>query len=87
MSELPLPRRVVLLETDERAGLVAAVTLACADAGVSLEIATGPGHVLLTFAAEEATVARVQTALVGIPGVGQVRLYQIMPARAASITS
>jgi hypothetical protein len=39
------PRRVMLLETDERAGLVAALTLACANAGVSLEITTGQGHV------------------------------------------
>ncbi len=42
-------RRVVLLETDERAGLVAALAAACAAQDVSLDIVTGPGHVLITF--------------------------------------
>lgn len=78
MSEAVL-RRVALLETDERAGLVAALTLACADAGVSLEITTGPGHVLLTFVATDATVARVRAALAVIPGVRDVHFYQVRP--------
>ncbi len=84
MPEQPLPRRVVLLETDERAGLVAALTLACAEAGVSLDITTGPGHVLMTFAAGGRTVARVQAALAAVPGVRRVHLYQVRPARAAA---
>ena len=83
MSETPFMRRVVLLETDERAGLVAAVTLVCADAGVSLEIATGPGHVLLTFTAEEATVAGVRAAFAAVPGVRQVHLYRVALSREA----
>ena len=49
-------RRVVLLETDERAGLVAELAVVCNAEGISLEITTGPAHVLLTFAADEATV-------------------------------
>jgi hypothetical protein len=81
MSEATLFRRVVLLETDERAGLVAALTLACANASVSLDITTGTGHVLLTFSADTETVARVQTALASVPGVRHIHLYQVIPPR------
>jgi hypothetical protein len=81
MSAPVLSRRVVLLETDERAGLVAAIALACADAGVSLEITTGPGHVLLTFAADDATITRVQPSLAAVPGVRNVSVFQVAPHR------
>ncbi len=79
-------RRVVLLETDERAGLVAALALACAEEGVSLDITSGPGHVLLTFAADGATVARVRDTLAAVPGVRGVHLYEVLSARAAAVS-
>ena len=36
-----MARRVVLLETDERAGLVASLANVCAERGVSLDISSG----------------------------------------------
>ncbi len=86
MSETHEPRRVVLLETDERAGLVAALTLACADAGVSLDITSGPGHVLLTFSAVDATLRHVQSALEAVPGVRRVHPYRVFASRETSET-
>lgn len=73
----PLPRRVVLLETDERAGLVAALAAACAAHSVSLEMVTGPGHVLLSFAADTATAERLLPALRGIGGVLDLQSYTV----------
>jgi len=74
-------RRVVLLETDERAGLVATLSAACAAQDVSLEIVTGQGHVLITFAAEDTTLAAVLTALQAVPGVTQAHSYTVFPRR------
>ena len=70
-------RRVLLLETDERAGLVAALTAACAERGISLEISTGPGHVLITFQADDDMTAKAVTVLEGIGGVASVRAYAV----------
>lgn len=71
-------RRVLLLETDERPGLVAAVAACCAENGVSLEITTGPGHILVTFEAADPVVAALRTALEGVSGVTQAHPYQVV---------
>lgn len=76
-ASLSAPRRVLLLETDERSGLVAALAAACAAQDVSLEIVTGPGHVLLTFAAADATLAALEPSLRAIGGVLDVRPYTV----------
>ena len=76
-------RRVVLLETDERAGLVAELAVVCKAAGISLEITTGPAHVLLTFAADEVTVDELRPCLEAVPGVERVHVYKVLPSRAA----
>jgi hypothetical protein len=71
-SQTPLAgatRRVVLLETDERAGLVAALAAVCAAQNVSLDIVTGPGHVLITFDTEEATLEALLPKLQAVGGV------------------
>ena len=72
-----LERRVVLLETDERAGLVAAVATACAARDVSMEISTGPGHVLIMFSADAETTAATVEALECVPGVAGVHAYRV----------
>ena len=72
-----LPRRVLLLETDERAGLVAALADACAAQGVSLEMVTGPGHVLLSFAADDLTAERLLPSLRAIGGVLDLQPYTV----------
>jgi len=74
-SSSTLPRHVLLLETDERAGLVAAVAAACAAHSVSLEMVTGPGHVLLSFAADEPTADRLLPSLRAIGGVLNLQPY------------
>jgi hypothetical protein len=71
-------RRVFLLETDERAGLVAALAAACAARDVSLDITTGPGHVLLTFDASDTQVAALVGDLAAVGGVMSVRPYQVV---------
>ncbi len=76
-STLSNQRRVVLLETDERAGLVASIANACADHGISLEIATGPGHVLITFSAADTDVDAVRNSFSAIPGVSGVHAYAV----------
>ena len=81
MIEATQTRRVVLLETDERAGLVAELAVVCAAQGISLEITTGSGHVLLTFATDEETVGRVRSDLEAVPGVERVHVYQVLPSR------
>ena len=78
-------RRVVLLETDERAGLVAELAVVCKAAGISLEITTGPAHVLLTFAADEQTLDDLRPSLESVHGVQRVHVYQVLPVRAAPI--
>lgn len=70
-------RRVLLLETDERPGLVAAIAACCSENGVSLEITTGPGHVLVTFEAADDAVGRLQGALAGVDGVTTVHPYRV----------
>lgn len=71
------PRRVMLLNTDERAGLVASLAAKCAERAVSLEISTGPGHVVLTFQADDSTVENLNTSLAGIDGVVNVKTYSV----------
>lgn len=70
-------RRVVLLETDERSGLVASLANACAARGVSLEISTGPGHVLITFAASDEDARETLDALRGVAGVSAAHPYTV----------
>jgi hypothetical protein len=70
-------RRVLLLETDERAGLVAGLAAACAGQDVSLEIVTGPGHVLITFAADDTTLATLLPHLKAVPGVISLLPYAV----------
>ena len=70
-------RRVLLLETDERAGLVAGLAATCASRAVSLEITTGPGHVLLTCAADQPTLEALVPALLAVPGVVSLRPYTV----------
>lgn len=77
METLSQSRRVLLLETDERAGLVASLAAACAARNVSLEITTGPGHVLITFAASSDTLAALITDLKQVPGVQDVQPYTV----------
>ena len=84
MNDPALPRRVALLETDERAGLVAELAVVCAATGISLEISTGPGHVLLTFAAPDATVETLRPSLDAVPGVERVHFYRVLPGREPS---
>ena len=74
----PLLRRVVLLQTDERAGLVAALTAACAARDVSLDIVTGPGHVLVTFDTDEATLERLLPELQSVGGVVEATPYTVL---------
>lgn len=73
-----LPRRVVLLETDERAGLVAALSAACAAQDVSLDLVTGPGHVLITFDTDDATLTALVPALSAIGGVISATPYTVL---------
>jgi hypothetical protein len=72
-----LVRRVVLLETDERSGLVARLAEACAERGVSLEISTGPGHVLITFAASDNEADETLAALRSVAGVSTAHAYTV----------
>jgi hypothetical protein len=72
-----LVRRVVLLETDERSGLVAALADACAERGVSLEISTGPGHVLITFASSDKNADETLAALRSVAGVSAAHTYTV----------
>ena len=74
----PQPRRVVLLETDERAGLVAALSAVCATQDVSLDIVTGPGHVLITFDTNDATLARLMPELQDVDGVISAAPYTVL---------
>ena len=72
------PRRVVLLQTDERAGLVAALAAACAARDVSLDIVTGPGHVLVTFDSDDATLERLLPELQAVGGVISATPYTVL---------
>ncbi len=77
VNPISAPRRVLLLETDERAGLVAALAAVCAAQDVSLEITTGASHVLLTFAADDSQMAPLLDALRSVPGVEQAHVYTL----------
>lgn len=70
-------RRVILLDTDERSGLVASIADACAAREVSLEIATGPGHVIISFAADDAAVDALAATFRAIAGVNAVHQYAV----------
>jgi hypothetical protein len=70
-------RRVLLLETDERAGLAAALTSACAARDVSLEISTGPGHVLITFEADDQITEYTVGDLKKVGGVSNIHAYSV----------
>ena len=72
------PRRVVLLQTDERAGLVAALTATCAARDVSLDIVTGPGHVLVTFDTDDATLEHLLPELQAVSGVVLATPYTVL---------
>ena len=74
----PALRRVVLLETDERAGLVAALAAACAAQEVSLDIVTGPGHVLVTFDTDDNTLELLLPQLRGVGGVVSAMPYTVL---------
>ena len=78
-----MQRRVVLLETNERAGLVADVADACRRRGVSLEISTGPGHVLLSFEAGDAATEATCVDLEAIAGVSAAHNYAVVVAQPA----
>ena len=77
MTSSPITRRVLLLKTDERAGLVAGLAAACAAQNVSLEIVTSPGHVLITFAADEAALETLLPHLQAVPGVVSLQPYVV----------
>lgn len=78
-AEAPfLSRRVVLLQTDERAGLVAALAAACAAREVSLDIVTGPGHVLVTFDTDDATLEYLLPELQSVEGVVSATPYDVL---------
>jgi len=74
----PAPRRVVLLETDERAGLVAALSAACAARSVSMDLVTGPGHVLITFDTDEPTLELLLPDLRAVGGVVMATPYTVL---------
>ena len=78
-------RRVLMLETDERAGLVSAIASACHAAGVSLEITTGLSHVLLTFEADGAVTEQTAEALRALPGVAGVYPYTVLAVPAGAL--
>ncbi len=75
---LSAPRRVVLLQTDERAGLVAALAAACAARDVSLDIVTGPGHVLVTFDTDDKTLHSLLPELQSVEGVVSATPYTVL---------
>ncbi len=78
-AEAPImPRRVVLLQTDERAGLGGALSAACAAQGVSLDIVTGPGHVLVTFDTDDATLERLLPEMQSVGGVISATPYTVL---------
>jgi len=72
------PRCVVLLETDERAGLVAALAAECAAQNVSLDIVTGPGHVLITFDTDDQTLGTLLSQLSSVEGVVSATPYTVL---------
>lgn len=72
------PRWVVLLQTDERAGLVAALAATCAAENVSLDIVTGPGHVLITFETDDATLSTLLPKFSAIGGVVSANSYTVL---------
>jgi len=80
MTTVELKRRVILLDTDERAGLVASIADACAARKVSLEIATGPGHVIVSCEADDSALDDLVKAFAAIDGVHAVHPYAVVTA-------
>ena len=80
MTTIEAKRRVILLDTDERAGLVASIADTCAERNVSLEITTGPGHVIISFASDDTGVDALVDAFRAIPGVKGVHPYKVLSA-------
>lgn len=78
MPPQTLLRRVVLLQTDERAGLVAALSAACAARDVSLDIVTGPGHVLVTFDTDDETLEHLLPEMRAVSGVVEATPYSVL---------
>ena len=78
LPQLQARRRVVLLQTDERAGLVAALAALCAAEDVSLDLVTGPGHVLITFDTDDATLAALLPKLSSVGGVVGTTPYTVL---------
>jgi len=78
LPPIEIPRRVVLLQTDERAGLVAALAAVCAAENVSLDLVTGPGHVLITFDTDDATLSTLLPKLSAIGGVMSANSYTVL---------
>jgi len=79
-NDKEIERRVLMLDTDERSGLVASLALACHKLGVSLEITTGHNHILLTFPADQQTTDSVVAALRLVPGVNNIHPYNVLVA-------
>jgi hypothetical protein len=71
-------RQVLMLDTDERSGLVAAIALECHKLGVSIEITTGHNHILLTFNSELSLTDSIVSSLAKVPGVNAVHLYDVL---------
>jgi hypothetical protein len=80
MTTTEVKRRVILLDTDERAGLVASIADTCAERNVSLEITTGPGHVIISFSADDQALDQLTDAFRNIPGVNAVHPYAVASA-------
>jgi hypothetical protein len=72
-----MERRVVLLKTSERAGLVAELSAVCQANGVSIEISTGPGHVMITFEASADATRQTCDALKTVSGIHGVFDYAV----------
>lgn len=77
-NQLLAQRRVMLLETDERAGLVAGIAASFASQGLSLDITTGPGHVLLTFLAQDDQMETIGEVVSSVPGVKAIHPYSVV---------
>ena len=73
-----MKRRVVLLETSERSGLVASLAEVCKTKGGSIEISTGPGHVLICFEATETVTDDACKALKEVTGIHNVIPYIVV---------
>jgi len=57
---------------------VAALAAACAAREVSLDIVTGPGHVLVTFDTDDATLERLLPEFQSVAGVVSATPYTVL---------